>query len=190
MIYLRYHLAAAAISFVLNIGMSEAQESSALVSPVGNSQSLNFNAEQWQRLEESVDRGLAWLVEEQAINGCVGDAHSNVQPAITALSVMAALSAGHQPGSGPYGLWIERSVDYVLSTQDSLGFFVINGKYNSSASTYNHAIAGIMLAEVLGMADSARNDRITVALDRGLSRRPNFRTGTGIARLIEVGGAI
>ncbi len=168
MIYRFYLPAAVAIGIAFNIATSAAQDSATTVSPVGNSQALDFDAEQWQRLEDSVDRGLAWLVEEQAINGCVGDSHANVQPAVTSLAVMAALSAGHQPGSGPYGQWIERSIDYVLTTQDSLGFFVIGKNYNGSAATYNHAIAGIMLAEVLGMADSARNDRITVALDRGL----------------------
>ena len=159
---------AIATVLALSVGTASAQDSPPAISPAGNSQALNFDAAQWQRLEASVDRGLAWLVEEQAVNGCVGDSHPNVQPALTALAVMAALSAGHQPGSGPYGQWIERSVDYVLTTQDSLGFFVIDNKYNGSAATYNHAIAGIMLAEVLGMADNARNDRITVAIDRGL----------------------
>jgi len=168
---MRYRLslsATIAIGLALSIGTITAQGPAPGIPPVGNSQALNFDAAQWQRLEESVDRGLEWLVEEQAVNGCVGESHPNVQPAITSLAVMAALSAGHQPGNGPYGQWIERAVDYVLASQDSLGFFVIDGKYNGSAATYNHAIAGIMLAEVLGMADAARNDRITVAIDRGL----------------------
>ena len=167
--YRHYLSVVIAAAFALSQDTANAQDAVAEISPlVGDSQALNFDAEQWKQLEESVDHGLEWLLDEQLANGCIGENHYLTQPAVTSLAVMAALSAGHQPGSGPYGQWIERSIDYVLATQDSLGFFVIDGKYNSSAATYNHAIAGVMLAEVLGMADGNHNDRITVALDRGL----------------------
>jgi hypothetical protein len=44
-------------------------------------------------------------------------------PAITALCVMAFLSAGHVPGEGKYGGNIERGIKYVSDSQQQNGVF-------------------------------------------------------------------
>jgi hypothetical protein len=81
---------------------------------------------------------------------------------------MAFLSRGHQPGRGPYGKLLDRAIDYVISTQDKFGLFVTSPIYEDHALSYNHAISGVMLAEVLGMTVQQRNERIARVITRGL----------------------
>ena len=61
-----------------------------------------LNAREWARVEASVDKGLAWLAKQQLTDGSF-EARDLGQPAITSFAVMAYLSRGHRPGSGPYG---------------------------------------------------------------------------------------
>ncbi len=76
--------------------------------------------EQWRQVENSVNRGLAWLATQQAPDGSFPTLATG-QPAITSLCVMAFLSRGHQPGFGPYGQLLNRAIDYVLSCQQDDG---------------------------------------------------------------------
>ena len=129
--------------------------------------SLVFSTAEWNEMEEAIDRGLITLANQQNEDGSFGRSGSS-QPAVTSLATMAFLSRGHQPGIGEYGTRINRAIDYVLASQDRLGFFVSGNSYNSSATTYSHAIAGVMLAEVLGLTDRTRNERIVSAIHAGL----------------------
>ncbi|MDF1814224.1 MAG: terpene cyclase/mutase family protein [Verrucomicrobiales bacterium] len=129
---------------------------------------VDFTAQQWIELEDSIDRGLKWLSAKQVPGGAIGVKSAAAQPAHTALATMAFLSRGHQPGQGPYGRILERSIDYVLASQDNYGFFVLDPSYKTGGSTYSHAISGVMLAEVIGMTGQARNERISNAIQRGL----------------------
>lgn len=129
--------------------------------------SLVFSTAEWNEMEKAIDRGLVTLANEQNEDGSFGRAGSS-QPAVTSLATMAFLSRGHQPGLGEHGTRINRAIDYVLASQDRFGFFVSGNSYNSSSTTYSHAIAGVMLAEVLGLTDRTRNERIVSGIDRGL----------------------
>jgi hypothetical protein len=76
---------------------------------------------------------------------------------------MAFLAKGHTPGQGPYGDVINKGIDFVLSQQDANG--VLESKFPSpNGPMYAHSIATLMLAEVTGMVDPARQQRIDVAL--------------------------
>lgn len=129
---------------------------------------------QWTAVEKSVDRGLKWLATRQLENGSFkGDEVG--QPAITSFAIMAYLSRGHRPGSGPYGNAINRGIDFVLATQRQNGLFTYAdavGPYKkgkpSHTATYNHAIAGLMLGEVYGMCEGDRTLRIRRAIEKGL----------------------
>lgn len=76
--------------------------------------------EKWRQLENSVDRGLAWIATQQAPDGSFSTLAVG-QPGVTSLCVMAFLSRGHQPGFGPYGQQLNRAIDYVLSCQKEDG---------------------------------------------------------------------
>ena len=146
---------------------SLAGDSGPLDQPVGKaSQGDVLNAEQWKKVDASVDRGLAFLVNQQRGDGSIS-APLTGQPGVTALAVMAFLSRGHVPGEGPYGTQLLKAIDFVHSTQRPDGLLSAaepetyhqhNGA--SHAGNYNHAIAGLMLTEVYGMVQGERQTQV------------------------------
>ena len=139
------------------------------VQPANAEQPL-LTAEQWSKVDTSVDRGLEFLARRQLRDGSF-PTNTFGQPAVTSLCVMAMLARGHQPGKGPYGEKMERAIDYVLSYQDAdTGAFMRRGggQGYSTSGNYNHPIAGVMLGEVYGMTTAERHDRIREAVCKGL----------------------
>jgi hypothetical protein len=130
--------------------------------------------EEWKRVEKAVDRALAWLVSQQQPDGSFL-AIDTGQPAVTSLCTLAFLSRGHQPGRGPYGAVVTKAIDYVLQCQQSDGLLcrLVPEQVHvhlgaSHTGTYNHAIAGLMLAEVFGGSSGEQAKRIKLAIERGL----------------------
>ncbi len=131
--------------------------------------------EKWRQVENSVDRGLAWLATQQAPDGSFPTLAVG-QPAVTSLCVMAFLSRGHQPGFGPYGQQLNRAIDFVLSCQKEDGLlcylapepqFKDRGQCHTGA--YNHAIAGLMLGEVYGHVSGERAKQVKAAIPKAIS---------------------
>jgi len=79
---------------------------------------------------------------------------------------MAFLAKGHTPGDGPYGEVINRGIDYVLSTAQEDG--QILGPSPGHGAMYVHTINTLMLSEVSGMVDRARQERIDKVLPKAL----------------------
>ncbi|MFO1093803.1 MAG: prenyltransferase/squalene oxidase repeat-containing protein [Planctomycetaceae bacterium] len=134
-----------------------------------------LTAAQWARLDQAVDRGLKYLASEQQPDGAFKTLAAG-QPAITSLGVMAFLSRGHVPGHGPYGDVINLAIEFVLSTQQDNGLLYglpISQNWErfdgSHTAIYNHAIAGLMLAEVYGMTQDEQQARIGAAVDKALT---------------------
>lgn len=136
--------------------------------------SFALSSRQWQQIDESVDRALKFLATEQRSDGSF-DCIDTGQPGVTSLCVLAFLSRGHVPGEGPYGDALNRAIDFVLAQQQENGliFGLPIGSWSdgSPAHTgiYNHAIAGLMLAEVYGMGDPARQKRIGAAITKAVA---------------------
>jgi hypothetical protein len=101
------------------------------------------------RLSESVDRGLAFLALLQEKDGS-WQGGSVKNPAVTSLSVMAFLSAGHVPGEGPYQANVEKGIRWVLAQQRDDGLF----NSGDFGEMYHHGICTMMLCEVAGMTDA------------------------------------
>ena len=149
-----------------------------------------YPAETWEQLDEKVDQALVYLANNQIADGSFRTGNVMAQPAVTAFAVMAFLSRGHAPGQGPYGKVLTRAIDYTLSCQHPAGYFaaeglitapganekanvppnkILVGQPNSIASSYNHAIASVMLAEVFGMVEGEQSFRLKRALDKALA---------------------
>jgi hypothetical protein len=131
--------------------------------------------EEWQRIDQAIAKALAWLAAQQQPHGSFPTREIG-EPAVTSLCVMAFLSAGHQPGDGPYGETLNRAIDFVLTCQKESGVFsfldpiVVNGNYaRTRNASYNHAIAGLMLCEAYGQTSRERSARIKEAVDRALA---------------------
>jgi hypothetical protein len=114
-------------------------------------------------LDESIDRALDFLSKEQDPGGAWA-VNGQRNPAISALSVMAFLSAGHIPGEGRYGNTVERGVRYVMSTQRADGLFSLGG----FGEMYIHGICTLMLAEAAGMTDGKLSDEIRQRLEKAI----------------------
>src|ERR1700736_3459545 len=71
-------------------------------------------------MDDSIARALEFLQRTQEPDGS-WKSGSSKSAAITALSVMAFLSAGHVPGEGPYGATVEKGVRWILSIQQDRG---------------------------------------------------------------------
>jgi hypothetical protein len=136
----------------------------------------SLSPDEWKRLDRAVDRGLAFISKGQQSNGSFLTSLEG-QPGVTSLCVMALLARGHQPKKGPYGAQIDRAIDYVLDMQDPTTGALMADRSEEIAGNYNHAIAGVMLAEVYGMTDAKRHDRIRIAVTKALeySRKQQTR---------------
>ncbi|MGD9634579.1 MAG: prenyltransferase/squalene oxidase repeat-containing protein, partial [Pirellulales bacterium] len=131
-------------------------------------------AQEWRRVDRSVDRALAWLAAQQDPDGSFPTIPIG-QPAVTSLAVMAFLSDGHQPGAGQYGERLNRAIDFVLDCQQPTGIFSFVRPEpfhihlrSSHAASYNHAIAGLMLTEAYGQVTPERSERIAAAVHKAL----------------------
>jgi hypothetical protein len=171
-----------AVALLLGIAVAAAADES-------NVQTTNSDVltpEQWDAVDDGVDRGLAWLASRQEPNGSFPTFETG-QPAVTSLAVMAFLSRGHTPGVGPYGDRLDRAIDYVLKHQRDDGLLfgastdmpVTMWNQGSHTANYNHAIAGVMLGEAFGMTDERRMDTLKPAIEkaivfaRRMQRRPS-----------------
>ncbi|MBX3436923.1 MAG: terpene cyclase/mutase family protein [Planctomycetaceae bacterium] len=137
-----------------------------------------LTAAQWDKLDQSVDRALAFLAHSQERDGSFRT-HESGQPAVTSLCAMAFLARGHVPDEGEYRETLGRAVDYVLGSQTADGTIMrnIDGRGSQFEANYNHAIAGLMLGEVYGMTSSPRQERIRSAIEQALtlSRKEQLR---------------
>lgn len=129
---------------------------------------------EWTRVEQSVDKGLEWLANQQAEDGRFPSEEA-AQPGVTSMAIMAFLSRGHLPDQGRYGKIITKAIDFVLSTQSRRGYFSLlpvtpQSGHLSPGQTlnYNHSIAGLMLGEVYGMTTSDRSRKIRTAMQKAL----------------------
>jgi hypothetical protein len=129
--------------------------------------------EEWSRLDHAVDRGIAFIAKSQDRDGSFPTA-DNAHPGVTGLCVLAFLARGHQPGKGPYGAQLDRAIDYILDVQDPAVGSIFPERFvgarppKSYSGNYCHGICGLMLAEVFGMTDARRHERIREAIDRAL----------------------
>jgi hypothetical protein len=137
-----------------------------------------LSPEEWRRLDRAVEQGLVYIARHQLADGSFPTA-ADGQPGVTSLSVMAMLARGHQPGKGPYGLQMERGIDYVLNIQDPEVGSLFPERYvggrppRSFSGNYNHGISGVMLAEVYGMTNAIRHERIRAAISKALEYTRN-----------------
>lgn len=130
----------------------------------------------WTRIGRSVDRGIDFMIRQQNDDGSFGEAALE-RPAVTSLVAMAMISRGHIPrsdasASSP-GRSLVRAVDFVLSGQGRDGLLGANRSLRSrhpyhKFTIYNHAICGVFLGEVYGMADASHQPRIAAAIKSAL----------------------
>ena len=110
-------------------------------------------------VDASIERGLEFLAANQKEDGSFPGKYGDTT-AIPALAAMACLAKGYTPGDAKYGPTIYRSIDYILAHADETGYY---GKIGDG-KMYAHSISTLFLAEVSGMVDPARQQKIDKAL--------------------------
>lgn len=134
---------------------------------------------EWDRLDNSVERALAWLAKQQQSDGSFSTLPQG-QPAITGLCTMAFLAHGHLPNEGPYGRQLSQAVRYMASCQKDSGLIALMGPeggiYRGGAShrvggalSYNHAISSLALSEIYGVSAEKNTHMLRPVIESSLS---------------------
>jgi hypothetical protein len=134
--------------------------------------------EQWKRVDESVQRALAWLASQQESNGAFPSVDMG-QPGVTSLCVLAFMSHGQMPGQGEYGQELERAADFIVSCQQENGLVTVIGPEDAEisrfvaheigeAASYNHAISSLAMSEMYGSTEGGEAERLRAAIIKAL----------------------
>jgi hypothetical protein len=113
--------------------------------------------------DAAIERALVYLHRSQDADGAWTAAGSK-STAVTALSVMAFLSAGHVPGEGRYGASVEKGIRWVLRQQRDNGVMATQENY----LMYHHGICTLMLAEVAGMTNDKLGEEVRKKLEKAV----------------------
>jgi hypothetical protein len=113
--------------------------------------------------DKQVDAGLEFLARQQATEGFINSNGPKI--ALTGLSLMAFLAAGHTPDVGPYGVVVRRALDWLVQQVPADGYV---GNTDSSRM-YGQGIVTLALAEAYGVeTDGPKRQRLNVAITRAL----------------------
>ena len=96
-----------------------------------------------EEIDNSIDRGLAWIAEQQQEDGSFG---KQKQSGVWALCGMAFLAKGHVPGTQPYGEVVEKLIRKLAEVQRDDGYLS-----DDKGKMYSHCIATLFLSEISGM---------------------------------------
>jgi hypothetical protein len=148
---------------------------------------------QRDQVDDAIDRGLAYLRQAQnrdgswsaeggfgPLAGPRGAATGGGDPAITALAVMAFLSAGKVPGEGADGAAVERGVRFVMSRQQK-GRPFSQSAFGGGTEMYYQGICTLMLAEAAGMTDGKFADELKLRLEDAVATILRGQRTTGIS---------
>jgi hypothetical protein len=119
--------------------------------------------------EEALERGLAWLAQNQ---GPEGNWESN-DLGLVSMGALAFLADGHSPGRGKYGLNVERAINYVLTHAKPSGLLNMSDGHRDM---YNHGLSTFVLGQAYGMTNDAR---IGGVLERALKLIANTQCQDG-----------
>ncbi len=117
-------------------------------------------------VDAAIDQALLFLSRTQEKDdGSWKAGRMGKNPAITALAVMAFLSAGHVPGEGPDGETVEKGIRWVLKAQQANGLIATDGGHEM----YHHGICTLMLAEAAGMTDGPLGEELRKRLEKAVT---------------------
>jgi len=142
-----------------------------------------LDSEQWERLDTSIERGLASLISKQKADGSF-DAIEIAQPGITSLGLMAFLAQGESPIDGKFQEELSKAVTYIADQQKANGLIVIDGpnavpiprqvranahKDLGSIVVYNHAISALALAEAYGQCSPEQAEQLAPVIEKAIA---------------------
>jgi hypothetical protein len=105
------------------------------------------SVESKKKVEESVTKGLEYLVREQRRQGYWEVGTGNYRIAMTALSGIALASEGSTTTRGKYARGISRAVDYILDASQPNGLIGFPDDYHYM---YGHGFSMLFLSQIYG----------------------------------------
>ena len=104
-------------------------------------------------MRQVVDKGLAYLITDQAPDGNFRGSRFGKHVGITSLACLAFMADGHLPGRGKYGDNVQRGLNFVLRNVQETGLVAAD---TSHGPMYGHGFATLFLGEVYGMTGDRR----------------------------------
>ncbi len=101
--------------------------------------------------DRAIEAGLAWLAKSQNANGSFGSGGYRDNIAVTSLAGLAFMANGSSPGRGPYGMHIDRALQYVMDNTAPSGFIAVPNA-GTHGPMYSHGFGALFLAEAYGMS--------------------------------------
>lgn len=157
--------------------------------------------EEWKKLDESVERGLAWLATRQQPDGSFQSIDRG-QPAVTSFCVMAFLAQGHSPVDGEYQTQLAKAIEYIAKRQKANGLIATlapagvpiprvpdrpqHGEVGVTA-VYNHAISALALCEAYGRCSPEQSEQLEPVIEKAIAATLEMQRWGG-KQANEVGG--
>ncbi len=147
--------------------------------------------------QEAIDRGIAWLATRQdpaggfptRPEGAGGNQkNADYQTAVTALSTLAFLGAGHGLRHGPYARNVLRAVEWLLAAQRSQEVEdYISFPNDQQSKMHGHGFATLALAEAYATAASSEEPETAAPTEETLRLRDlSRRLKTGIQGAVDL----
>ena len=140
-----------------------------------------LSARQEQQISDSTDRALQYLTSRQRRNGSF-DSIAIGQPGVTGFCVLAFLAQGKTPTDAQYGPAIIKAIDFICAQQKANGLIatvapnavpvprVPNRQHDQYLpAVYNHAIAGLALAEAYGECGKEQATRVAKVIEEAIA---------------------
>jgi hypothetical protein len=135
------------------------------------------------RTDQAIDRGLAYLADprQHHRDGSFGSNAYAGNVAVTSLSALAFMAAGHQPNRGPYGQLVTDALRFVLKQEDrNKPGYLHNPTATPHGPMYGHGFGTLFLAEVSGMVqDKALREEVNGTLHRAVKLIVNSQNFEG-----------
>ncbi|MDG1891987.1 MAG: terpene cyclase/mutase family protein [Verrucomicrobiota bacterium] len=100
-------------------------------------------------------KGLQFLSSSQTQRGNWNDRPYGMEPGVAGLALVSILAHGDDPNHGPYAIAVKRTLDFILSEQNTQTGYI-------GRTMYNHGFATLALAEAYG---TVLDDRVGPALE-------------------------
>lgn len=122
-------------------------------SAAGRSKMLGGGAGRWAKaVEDSVNRALEWLKNNQAEDGSWGP---NNRDAMTGLAILTYLANGETTSSEKYGATVEKGIKYLVTQQEKNGEGRFSkwtpGGEGGQQNSYSHGISTYAICEAYGL---------------------------------------
>lgn len=133
--------------------------------------------------DKAIDRGLAFLAQQQYNDGSWGTNNYKGNVAVSSLGAMAFMAAGHQPNRGQYGRRVTDALRFVLTQERDKthpGFLHNPNAMPQHGPMYGHGFGTLFLSEVSGMVpDKALAKEVNGTLRRAVECILRSQNGEG-----------